>query len=189
MRGVPVFTGLSRENRDRLAALGTNVVLAAGEWLLREGDAADVMYVIRSGRLDVLVEGPPETLVRTLRRGDVVGELALLHAGRRTASVRARRDSVLLEVSRAQFEALVRQEPGFAVGLTRALGAQLAASRAPIASAPPPRTIAVVRLDPGAPGPEAVERLAAGLRGGGQRRAAGRLPGDRGRDARRARAR
>ena len=125
------------------------------------------MYVIRSGRLDVLVEGPPETLVRTLRRGDVVGELALLHAGRRTASVRARRDSVLLEVSRAQFEALVRQEPGFAVGLTRALGAQLAASRTPIASAPPPRTIAVVRLDAGAPGPDAVERLAAGLRSAG----------------------
>ena len=88
---MPVFTGLSGENRDRLAALGTNVVLAAGDWLLREGDEADVMYVIRSGRLDVLVEGPPETLVRTLRRGDVVGELALLHAGRRTASVRARR--------------------------------------------------------------------------------------------------
>lgn len=167
LRGVPVFTGLSRENRERLAALGTNVTVAAGDWLLREGDEADVMYVIRSGRLDVLVEGPPETLVRTLRRGDVVGELALLHAGRRTASVRARRDSVLLEVSRAQFEALVRQEPGFAVGLTRALGAQLAASRAPIASAPPPRTIAVVRLDAGAPGPDAVERLAAGLRSAG----------------------
>ena len=167
LRGVPVFTGLSGENRERLAALGTNVVVAAGEWLLREGDEADVMYVIRSGRLDVLVEGPPETLVRTLRRGDVVGELALLHAGRRTASVRARRDSELLELSRAQFESLVRQEPGFALGLTRAVGAQLAASRTPIASAPPPRTIAVVRLDPGAPGPEAVERLAEGLRAAG----------------------
>ena len=142
LRGVPVFTGLSGENRERLAALGTNVVVAAGDWLLREGEEADVMYVIRSGRLDVLVEGPPETLVRTLRRGDVVGELALLHAGRRTASVRARRDSELLELSRSQFEALVRQEPGFAVGLTRAVGAQLAASRSPTASAPPPRTIA-----------------------------------------------
>ncbi len=163
LRGVPVFTGLSGENRDRLAALGTNVELAAGDWLLREGEEADVMYVIRSGRLDVLVEGPPETLVRTLRRGDVVGELALLHAGRRTASVRARRDSELLELSRSQFEELVRREPGFALGLTRALGAQLAASRTPIASASPPRTIAVVRLDAGAPGSEAVERFASGL--------------------------
>ncbi len=167
LRGVPVFTGLSHENRDRLAALGTNVSVAAGDWLLREGDEADVMYVIRSGRLDVLVEGPPEILVRTLRRGDVVGELALLHAGRRTASVRARRDSELLELPRSQFEELVRQEPGFALGLTRALGAQLAASRTPIASAPSPRTIAVARLDAGPPGPDAVELLAAGLRRAG----------------------
>ncbi|MDX6664270.1 MAG: hypothetical protein QOG68_476 [Solirubrobacteraceae bacterium] len=164
LRGVPVLAGLSAEQRDRLAAEGRERQVPAGDWLLREGEPADTMYVIRSGRLDVVAEGPPEALIRTLRRGDVVGELALLHAGRRTASVRARRHCELLELSREQFETLVAQEPSFAVALTRSLGAQLAVSQAPPAAAPaPPRTIAVVALDPGAPGARAVAQLEANL--------------------------
>jgi predicted acylesterase/phospholipase RssA len=93
----------------------------------------------------------------------VVGELALLHAGRRTASVRARRNAELLELSRSQFEQLIREEPSFAIALTRSMGAQLAAIRSPLGPPPPPRTIAVVRLDSRAPGPEAVDRLAVEL--------------------------
>jgi NTE family protein len=167
LRGVPVLAGLTDEQRDRLAAEAGRRSVPAGEWVMRQGDEGDSMFVLSSGRLDVVAEGPPETLIRRLRRGAVVGELALLHAGRRTASVRARRDAELLELSRSQFEDLIRREPNFAIGLTRAIGAQLAVSRSPVAAALPPRTIAVVRLDAGAPGPEAVERLAAGLEAAG----------------------
>ena len=135
LRSVPVFAGLSDEQRERLAEQAREVKLDAGDWLLREGEEGETTYVIRSGRLDVVTEGPPETLIRTIRRGDVVGELALLHAGRRTASVRARRNAELLELSRSQFEQLIREEPSFAIALTRSMGAQLAAIRSPLGSA------------------------------------------------------
>ena len=160
---VPLLAGLTAEQRQRLAEEAGELKLEAGEWLLREGEEGEAAYVIRSGRLDVVAEGPPETLIRTLRRGDVVGELALLHAGRRTVSVRARRNAELLELSRRQFERLIREEPSFAIALTRSMGAQLAAIRTPVGSSPPPRTIAVSRLDSRAPGREAVDRLAAEL--------------------------
>ena len=59
--------------------------------------AADSVFVVISGRLEVIVD---DKVVRELGAGAVVGELALLTEGTRSASVRARRDSTLQEVSR-----------------------------------------------------------------------------------------
>jgi NTE family protein len=159
LRNVPVLTGLSDELLARLDAQVSDIAVRAGDWIIRAGEPADSMFIVRSGRLEVVDEGPPERLIRVLRRGDVLGELALLREGSRSASVRARRDAELLELGRGPFEDLVQEAPSFALGLTRALGAQLAASRTPVAVATLPRTIAVVALDPGAP----VQEVTAGL--------------------------
>jgi NTE family protein len=159
LRRVPVLSGLDDELLSRLAAEGASVTVRAGDWLVREGEAAESLYLIRSGRLEVVAEGPPETLIRVLRRGEILGELALLTEEVRSASVRARRDSELLELGRRQFEELISGAPGFALGLTRAMGAQLAASRTPAVTTEPPRTIAALPLDEGAPVAEAADLL------------------------------
>src|SRR5581483_5845126 len=163
LRNVPVLAGLSDELLGRLSTQIHEVSVRAGEWIMREGDPADSMFIVSSGRLEVIDEGPPEAVIRILRRGDVLGELALLRRGTRSASVRARRDAELLELGRDEFEALIEQAPSFALGLTRAMGAQLAASRSPVVAATPPRTIAVVGLDAGAPISEIADALAAAL--------------------------
>ncbi len=177
LRNVPVLAGLSDELLEQLVDQVREVHVRAGAWIMREGDAAECLYIVRSGRIDVLDEGPPESLIRVLRRGDVLGELALLRKGTRSASARARRDVELLELGRAEFESLIQVAPSFALGLTRAMGAQLAASRAPIFSATPPRTIVVVGLNPGAPAAEIAESLAdaLALHGSVARLAAGEL--------------
>ncbi|MBK8295423.1 MAG: patatin-like phospholipase family protein [Solirubrobacterales bacterium] len=162
-RQVPLFADLSDELLVQLAGEAGEVRARAGEWLFREGDEADRLYLIRSGRLEVVDEGPPETLIRELRRGQAVGELALLQRGTRTASVRARRDADLIELSRDRFEALISGEPSFAVGLTHAMGAQLAANRAPAESRELPSTIAVLALDEGMSAPRYAGRLAESL--------------------------
>jgi len=151
LRNVRVLAGLSDDLLDHLASQVVNVHARAGEWIMRDGDSADSVFIVVSGRLEVIDEGPPERLIRILRRGDVLGELALLRHDTRSASVMARRDSELLELGRAAFEALIQEAPSFALGLTRSMGAQLAASRAPIVAATPPQTIAVVGLDAAAP--------------------------------------
>jgi NTE family protein len=163
LRNVPVLAGLSEELLERLADDVEEVRVRAGDWIMREGEAADSAFIVQSGRVEVIDEGPPEALIRVLRRGDVLGELALLREGTRSASSRARRDTELFELSRAGFEALIQDAPSFALGLTRAMGAQLAASRTPVAAATPPRTIAVVGLDAGAPIAEVAEDLADAL--------------------------
>jgi NTE family protein len=162
LRNVPVLAGLPDELLERLAGQVNDVRVHAGAWIMREGEPADSMFIVRSGRLEVLQEGPPETLIRILRRGDVLGELALLRTETRSASVRACRDAELVELGRAEFEALIREAPSFALGLTRAMGERLAASRMPVVAATPPKTIAVVGLDPGAPTAAIAEALADG---------------------------
>src|ERR1039458_7657199 len=121
LRYIRVLAGLSDELLERLAGEVAEVDVRAGEWIMREGDVADGLFIVRSGRLEVIDEGPPETLIRVLRRGDVLGELALLSEDIRSASMRGRRDSALLELGRDAFEALIQEAPSFALGLTRAM--------------------------------------------------------------------
>jgi NTE family protein len=85
--------------------------------------------------------------VRVLGRGDSVGELALLTESPRSASVRARRDSELLLITREHFARLMEQRPEFAAGLTRVLGRQLRDVRhAGLEPDPVPSTITIVGL-------------------------------------------
>jgi NTE family protein len=150
LRQVPVLAGLPDDLLERLAGEVREVDVPAGEWIMRAGEQAESLFVVRSGRVEVLDEGPPESVIRVLRRGDVLGELALLHEGVRSASARARRDSHLLELGRDRFEQLIREAPTFAVALTRSIGAQLAATRAPVERPAAPQTLAVVPVAEGA---------------------------------------
>jgi predicted acylesterase/phospholipase RssA/CRP-like cAMP-binding protein len=158
---VDVLAGVPTELREELAAGADPIELSAGEWLFRAGDPGSSAYVVRTGRLEVIAESG--VVIGEVKRGGVIGELALLREEARAASVRARRDTELFELNGETFARLLRDVPEFAVSLTRELAGQLAATR-PIA---PPRaspvTIAVVALDSGAPARQITARLAEGL--------------------------
>jgi len=155
LRKVHVFAGLSPELLEQVAELASDVSLPRGEWLFREGEHADGVYVVRVGHLEVVQVGrdgaDPET-INTLTRGAVLGELALLSETVRSASIRALRDTELLKISKAHFDSLLRAQPELALSLTRVLSAQLQASRAiPVARRARPVTIALRALGPGVP--------------------------------------
>jgi predicted acylesterase/phospholipase RssA len=136
-----------------LAASAQQVTVHAGDWLFRQGDPGDSLYVVLTGRLEIVIENGPELkVIRILGRGDSVGELALLTESPRSASVRARRDSELLHVTREHFARLLEERPEFAAGLTRVLGRQLRDVRhAGIEPDPVPTTVTVVGLGEGLP--------------------------------------
>jgi NTE family protein len=145
LAAVPMFAGLSAPQRRQVAARATRVRLEAGGWLFRQGDEEDGLYLVRAGRLEVIIEEPGAEVVRVLTRGTVVGELALLTRERRSASVRARRDSELLRLSSTDFAELLSHEPRFSLALMRELGRQLRVSRGlEPRGAPLPATICVV---------------------------------------------
>ena len=156
---VPLFAGLDAALRETIAERMTPVRVVAGEWLFREGDPGETMYIVRAGRLEV-VDETADAVIRELGRGDGVGELALLSAAPRSASVRAARASDLLEVTREDFERLLQSTPALSLALNRVLGDQLRASRAPASTARPrPATVALVALDERASGHDVARRL------------------------------
>jgi MFS family permease len=74
--------------------------LGAGEEVFRQGDDGDSFYVIKQGEAEVIGDGRE---VRTMGPGDGFGEIALMHATRRTATVRARTPLVLYTLERCHF--------------------------------------------------------------------------------------
>jgi len=74
--------------------------IAAGEYLMRQGEEGNKMYVIQSGQLEITIDG---NLIRMLSAGDAVGELALLFNTPRSASVKAAESCVVWSLARETF--------------------------------------------------------------------------------------
>jgi CRP/FNR family transcriptional regulator, cyclic AMP receptor protein len=72
---VPVFQGLSDEALELVSGCASNVRFADGEVLFREGDEANVFYVIRHGRvaLETFVPARGPVTIETLDPGEVIG--------------------------------------------------------------------------------------------------------------------
>jgi NTE family protein len=145
---VPLFDGMEEEHLERLGARAEVVALGAGEWLFHAGDAGDALYVVTGGRVEIVLEGPPEVMIRELGTGDALGELALLTGASRSAGARARRDSALLRIARDEFEA-VTHEADAAMAMARFLAGQLQSSRGLVGGeAARPSVIGVLPLTP-----------------------------------------
>jgi NTE family protein len=112
----------------RVAAACVPCSVAGHEWLFRQDDRADAMFVVRSGRLEVVQEeGAVSRVLRVAARGDLVGELSLMTGSSRSAGVRAVRDSRLLRIPAIGFAELLSNDD-FAAVVTRYLALQLQAS-------------------------------------------------------------
>lgn len=134
---VPLLAGVGTELLERLVDAAEIVHLPAGAWLFHQGDAGDTLYVVRSGRLEVVDEsGGHERTIGLLERGAALGELALVTGGTRSAGVRARRDSELVTVRREQFNRLLSEEADFAQALIATLGSHLIQTRAAFVQPP-----------------------------------------------------
>jgi len=152
LAGVPLLGGADAEALEALATDASPRRVLAGEWLIREGDDADDLFVVLRGRLRAVADadGDARTL-RVLGPGAAIGELGLLTGAPRSASVQAVRDSTLLQLGRGRFIELMELDGRFAAAVARELAAQLQASGG--LSAPPsrPALLALRRLDPGMP--------------------------------------
>lgn len=86
LASLGVFAGTSQQTLEMLAAYVTEEQVAAGAVVIREGDAADDLYVIRDGTFSVSV-GTRQ--VNAMRPGQWFGEIGLLHQRERSATVTA----------------------------------------------------------------------------------------------------
>lgn len=107
---------LSAPLDDLLAPLGAGVQidLDAGAFLWREDDAADSVALLREGVLEVISESADNDdiiVLRELAPGALLGEIACLDRGYRSAGIRARTRAGVTLYPAAEFRALLRQSP------------------------------------------------------------------------------
>ena len=100
LRSLPLFAELPAPAIEGLAAALTSVHVPAGTVLIQQGDQGDAYYAVAAGELDALQDGH---FLRRCGRGEGVGEIALLRAIPRTASVIAHTAATVYRLNREPF--------------------------------------------------------------------------------------
>ena len=126
--GLALYRHLSVAELEEVVAGLRPVVLADGEALMRQGDQPDGAYFITSGAARVLTRlpGGGETLIAEVGPGSMLGELALIRAAPRGATVRAQGRVEALFADRQYFAAALAQLRPVALKVARNLAAILA---------------------------------------------------------------
>jgi len=118
--GFPLFQGFTVHGTTRLLDAGEIKEHAAGTILLKEGDNATFVLLVLTGKLEVFVERDEKDLVLTQTKpGSILGELAVLCGIPRSASVRAKDASVVLEWSDEAFRTLLLRDPSLSQRIFR----------------------------------------------------------------------
>ncbi len=145
--GVPVA------GEPALRELMAGVEIGGGQWLFRQDDAGDALYLLVRGRLRVWRDlpesaGGEDVLLGEIAAGEAVGEVGLLTGQPRSAGVRAIRDSLLVRVDRQAFETLAARNPSLVMKLAASVAERLRQNMQPAAAGKrAPRTIALLPLD------------------------------------------
>jgi len=104
LREIPMFAGLSNSVLSKFDSLMVELALDAGARLTTEGERGREAFIVAEGVAQVLVDGQ---VVGTVGSGDVVGELALLSGGTRTATVVAVTDMRVYVLDPREFSELL----------------------------------------------------------------------------------
>jgi CRP-like cAMP-binding protein len=122
-----LFAGLGPEALEAIARSLRIRHFRRGEVLFHEGDPGDALFIVASGAVKVVVpsEEGEEAILATLKRGDFLGELALLDGAPRSASAIALEATDALTLPRDQFRALADAEPAIRGALLEAMAREL----------------------------------------------------------------
>ena len=121
LQAVPLFASCAAEEISEIASVLETVDVAAGTVVFRERDPGVDMYIIQTGAVRIVSEGPSGQTIAELGTGDVFGEMALITGFPRSASAIASTDARLWRLEKDRFDTLIRSYPSLSVTLSRVL--------------------------------------------------------------------
>lgn len=122
-----IFAGLSPQDWDDLASRAMRVQFVKGREILAQGDAGDSLLILTEGgaRVSMLTSNGREIVLAYAEPGAVLGEIALLDGGERTASVIATSAGCALQLGRNALRDFAASHPDFAWSLMQQLARRL----------------------------------------------------------------
>ncbi len=129
LRNTELFVGLSEDEFDKLASICQKRTYQKGEVITTQGEAGDALFLILEGFAEVILPTPGDAddqVIVHLGSGQVIGEMALIDQGTRSATVRANTTPTIIEViSKDDFERLCEENARIGYLVMRNLAADL----------------------------------------------------------------
>ena len=122
LRTVPLFADLGKRELERVSTLADIVDLPADRPLMTQGQHGAQMFILVSGAARVERDGES---IGQCGPGEVLGEIALLDGGPRTATVTLSEPSRLLVLARREFQALMDDFPAIRLRVLEAVARRL----------------------------------------------------------------
>jgi CRP-like cAMP-binding protein len=130
LKKVPLFAQFSDEDLNAVAALMQTRKFAKHAVLVYEGDPGDALFIIIRGNVAVtrVSNDGKEAILSILKEGDFFGEMGVLDASPRSATIKALSEANVAVLARDEFLNLLGKTPQMGVSLVLALSARLRAT-------------------------------------------------------------
>ncbi|HEY6134831.1 MAG TPA: SulP family inorganic anion transporter [Rubrivivax sp.] len=119
-----LLRGVEGDDANAVNALMTTRTLVDGEHLFRQGDPSDGLYVVTSGSISV-VSASGDHRYASFSPGIMLGELAMLDGGQRSADARADGPTEVRRLTHTALDELTRQRPTVAATIYRNIASHL----------------------------------------------------------------
>jgi len=144
-----LFKELDKEALCKILEAGEKQQVEAGDYLFKQGDLENSLYVVLSGRLRAVMQDKTGTnILGDIGEGEPTGEFALFTNEPRMASVLAIRKTIVLKINKQEYLNLVAQNPAFAGLLTSFLIKRLRRNILEQHMSSTPKNIALINLQP-----------------------------------------
>ncbi len=165
-----LFGEMEDEPLQNLIAKLEWLPFSRGELIIQQGDSGDAMFIVISGRVEVLLESEGSlSAIREIGPRETVGEFSLITEQLRSATVVAMRDSELVKLPKSDFDELMGRHPQAMLKIARIVvhrELSLMKNVSPYTSRA--MTFAIVPLDAETPITEFAGKLGAGMTGHGK---------------------
>lgn len=127
LKNIPLFHSLSDQVIVEIASNVTKINLKEGKLLFRKGDPGNSLFIILDGWVKVVIEGinNKEITLAKLGPGEIVGEMAVIDAGPRSADIITLSPVNLLELSQNNFLNVIKEQPSISLGIMQNLSKRL----------------------------------------------------------------
>lgn len=122
LKSIDLFSQIPGEDLAQVALIATEEAREQGEEIFAEGEAGDALYLVLDGKVRV---HRGDRQIAELGERECFGEMAILDASPRSATVTAVKDTNLLKISREDFQEIMSEKPEIALGIIKVLSHRL----------------------------------------------------------------
>lgn len=122
LKSIDLFSQIPGEDLAQVALIATEEAREQGEEIFAEGEAGDALYLVLDGKVRV---HRGDRMIAELGERECFGEMAILDAAPRSATVTAVQDTNLLKISREDFQEIMSEKPEIALGIIKVLSHRL----------------------------------------------------------------